>query len=310
MNTQPNQTMKWLIRREMWEHKGGALYAPLIAGAITLLLTMLATAITQWDVGFDVKGVDLHTLMTTMARQNPEEAGQVLAKNYLALALPVFIPLGFVVFFYSLAAMHDERKDRSILFWKSLPVSDQATVASKAIFALIVAPLITAGLAFGFACLGLLWALGYASIQGVHLWGVVFSQQELYWVPFQLFYLVPVYALLALPTVGWLMLMSASVRSPFLWGVGMPLALLVASALSGLDGVAAKVVVEGVSHLLGGTLPLFSMANPMGGEGFIQNLLNRGWSALMVPSVWGWAMVGTIMLRMAALVRRMKGETL
>ena len=35
---------------------------------------------------------------------------------------------------------YDERKDRSVLFWKSLPVSDRDTVLSKAVSALVVAP--------------------------------------------------------------------------------------------------------------------------------------------------------------------------
>ena len=34
--------------------------------------------------------------------------------------------------FYCLDALHGERRDRSILFWKSLPVSDLTTVLAKA----------------------------------------------------------------------------------------------------------------------------------------------------------------------------------
>ena len=48
-----------------------------------------------------------------------------------------FIVLAFVVFFYCLGALYDERKDRSVLFWKSLPVSDRETVLSKAASALV-----------------------------------------------------------------------------------------------------------------------------------------------------------------------------
>jgi ABC-2 type transport system permease protein len=48
--------------------------------------------------------------------------------------------LAFVVFFYCLGALYDDRKDRSVLFWKSLPVSDRDTVVSKALSALVVAP--------------------------------------------------------------------------------------------------------------------------------------------------------------------------
>ena len=57
--------------------------------------------------------------------------------------------LGFVVFFYCLGSLYDERKDRSVLFWKSLPVSDRDTVLSKALSALVVAP--TLAIAVGIA---------------------------------------------------------------------------------------------------------------------------------------------------------------
>ncbi|GAE49902.1 membrane protein [Xanthomonas arboricola pv. pruni str. MAFF 311562] len=50
--------------------------------------------------------------------------------------------LAFVVFFYSLGSLYDDRRDRSVLFWKSLPVSDVQTVLSKAAWALLLAPLI------------------------------------------------------------------------------------------------------------------------------------------------------------------------
>jgi ABC-2 type transport system permease protein len=61
--------------------------------------------------------------------------------------MPVLMVLGFLVFFYCLGALHDERRDRSLLFWKSLPVSDYTTVMSKLLLAVVVAPLITMGIA-------------------------------------------------------------------------------------------------------------------------------------------------------------------
>src|SRR5690606_18760599 len=35
------QRMRWLLQREFWEHKGGFFWAPLVAGAVSLLLTLL-----------------------------------------------------------------------------------------------------------------------------------------------------------------------------------------------------------------------------------------------------------------------------
>jgi ABC-2 type transport system permease protein len=44
--------------------------------------------------------------------------------------------------FVLLGSLYDDRKDRSVLFWKSLPVSDTATVASKLIVPVVIAPLV------------------------------------------------------------------------------------------------------------------------------------------------------------------------
>ena len=60
---------------------------------------------------------------------------------FLSSAWP-FIVLAFVLFFYCLGALYDDRKDRSVLFWKSLPVSDAQTVLSKVASAVLVAPVL------------------------------------------------------------------------------------------------------------------------------------------------------------------------
>ena len=62
----------------------------------------------------------------------------------LTSSLWPMIVLGFVVFFFCLGSLYDERKDRSVLFWKSLPLSDGETVLSKAASALVVAPSLAA----------------------------------------------------------------------------------------------------------------------------------------------------------------------
>jgi ABC-2 type transport system permease protein len=72
---------------------------------------------------------------------------RIASGMYIAAGSPLFIMHAGVVFFYCLGALYDERRDRSILFWKSLPVSDAMTVLSKAVTALCVAPLITIALA-------------------------------------------------------------------------------------------------------------------------------------------------------------------
>ena len=131
--------------------------------------------------------------------------------------------LGFVVFFYCLGSLYDERKDRSVLFWKSLPLSDRDTVFSKAASALLVAPTLAVGAAiacmFAFMLLVSAFVLLHNGNPVTLLWGPgsPLANAGL------LLASIPIYALWALPTVGWLMLCSSSSRSmPFLWAIMIP----------------------------------------------------------------------------------------
>ena len=135
-----------------------------------------------------------------------------------------FIAMTFVVFFYCLGALYDERKDRSVLFWKSLPLSDRDTVLSKVASATLVAPIIAsiAALATMFAFLLVVSMVVVVARRqsrpaalgtGAARWRSRPSSSPRF----------PVYALWSLPTVGWLLLCSAWARSkPFLWALMIP----------------------------------------------------------------------------------------
>ena len=132
--------------------------------------------------------------------------------------------LGFVVFFYCLGSLYDERKDRSVLFWKSLPVSDTETVLSKVASATLMAPVMAtvAGVItmIGFLALISVVVLIHGGNPYTLIWGPANPLQ----IGAQLLASIPVYAVWALPTVGWLMLCSSWARSkPFLWALMIPL---------------------------------------------------------------------------------------
>lgn len=149
---------------------------------------------------------------------------RMIASGYMAASAPLFLMLGFVVFFYCLGALHDERRDRSVLFWKSLPVSDASSVLSKALVALVVAPLIAIAIGTAMSLLMLLMLCSALAFKGLNLFPALLATPELYLTPLRIAALLPVYALWALPTVGWLLMVSIWARSKvFLWAVGGPL---------------------------------------------------------------------------------------
>ncbi|MDE3210478.1 MAG: hypothetical protein KGM46_07025, partial [Pseudomonadota bacterium] len=140
------KTFYWLVKREFWEHRGGFFWAPVITGGIFLLLNVMGI-ITAEVLGAS-HGIEIGAsggLKQVIAQMNAGDMSKVGltldVAMYSAMAL-LSIVLGFVVFFYCVGALYDDRRDRSILFWKSLPISDASTVLSKVVSATVLAPLI------------------------------------------------------------------------------------------------------------------------------------------------------------------------
>ena len=163
-------TMKWLIRREMWEHKGMLFWAPLVVGSLMTLFSA-AMLLNGHNVDYNFNGHQgtLDGAVSAMSADERQAMLAVIARGYMAVSAPIFLMLGFLVFFYCLGALHDERRDRSMLFWKSLPVSDRMTVLSKAVLALAVKPAITIVIATATSLLMLLMLCSALAFKGLNL---------------------------------------------------------------------------------------------------------------------------------------------
>ena len=143
---------------------------------------------------------------------------EFIAQPYTYAALLLMFTTFIVAVFYCLDALHGERRDRSILFWKSLPVSDLTTVLSKASIPLVVLPLLTFAITVvtQLVMLMLSTVVLLGSRQGLAtLWTQLpFFQMSL----MLLYHLVAVHSLWYAPIYCWLLLVSAwARRAPFLW---------------------------------------------------------------------------------------------
>ena len=129
--------MYWSIRREIWENR--SIYiAPLAVAAVYLL----GFAISVIWLPQNMRLVWMPHTMREMADLKVTDSLVFLAMPYSHAAMLIMLIAFIVGIFYSLDALHGERRDRSILFWKSLPVSDRTTVLSKASIPLVVLPLL------------------------------------------------------------------------------------------------------------------------------------------------------------------------
>jgi ABC-2 type transport system permease protein len=188
-----SRRMYWSVRRELWEHR--SIYiAPLAAGAVFLLafLTGLTLSPAHWHKGLDT----------------PYE-----------FAAALIMGTGFIVgIFYSLDALYGERRDRSILFWKSLPVSDLTTVLSKFAIPLVILPLISFAIAVVTQFVMMLLSSAVPMGSGLSV-GTLGARMSFFHLSLMLLYhILTVHGLWYAPIYGWLLLVSAwAPRAPFIW---------------------------------------------------------------------------------------------
>jgi ABC-2 type transport system permease protein len=191
----------WSVQRELWEHR--SLYvAPLAVAALIL-------------VGFTIGLVDLPAKLRTAAAAGGMEQRALVEQPYTFAALLLMGTTFVIGIFYCLDALYGERRDRSVLFWKSLPVSDVTTVLAKACVPLFVLPLLTFAVTFVTQVCMLLVASGRLVGTGLSVWPQL-SFGEMTWTLFH--HLLLGHGLWYAPIWGWLLFCSAwARRTPVLW---------------------------------------------------------------------------------------------
>lgn len=207
------RTLYWSVRRELWENR--SLYmAPLAIAAVMLF-------------GFLVTSGQLAETVGGVSALEPAKQQAVLARPYDVAAVLVMVTSVIVGWFYCLDALHGERRDRSILFWKSLPVSDFTTVAAKALIPMVVLPLIAFAIILATQMLMLLASTLILTVKGVSA-APLWTHLSLFRGTGVLLYGLAMLALWYAPIYAWLLLVSAwAQRATFLWAVLPPLAILV-----------------------------------------------------------------------------------
>ena len=219
------KTFYWLMKREFWENRGGFLWAPVVTGVVFLVLNIMAIIAAEVMTarnGIQIGGNNFRVLIEKASDGDLAQVGVALDMTMLSSMGLLTIVLAFVVFFYCLGALYDDRRDRSVLFWKSLPLSNTSTVLSKVASAVVLAPAIAVvvGIAVGLVQL-VIFAL-VLSFHGINMWELLTLAHPMRAVV-SLLSSIPVYALWAAPAVGWLLFCSAWARSkPFLWAVAVP----------------------------------------------------------------------------------------
>jgi ABC-2 type transport system permease protein len=285
----PTRPLYWSVWRELWENR--SLYiAPLIVAVVQV-------------IGFAISAIGLAERRRGVLLVDPAKQRGLIEQPYDLAAMMMIFTVFIVGVFYCLDALHGERRDRSILFWKSLPVSDLTTVLSKVIIPLVVLPVICFALA---VCVQLIMVVETSVVLVLH--GMSPASTWML-IPFFQDWLVLLYGLVALalwhaPIYGWLLLVSGwARRATFLWAV------LPWVAIQVLEKIAFNTSHFGafIGHRLMGFAP-HAFGFQGHGNATIESLsqLTPG-RYLSSPGLWFGLLVAAAFLAAAVRLRRYRG---
>ncbi len=209
-----------LIRREIWEHR--SIYVTPMAIASIVTLGVFAMLIFASGFAAELDAVIFGA--TNIAGETERKAALTL--YFLGTSWLFLVALAILTVFYCLDSLYAERKDKSILFWRSMPVTDAETVISKLIIALLVIPVAAIIGIIVTHLVNLVVTSVWVSMKGgdasLLIWGSVSLLDN---------WLAAVIVILATgiwmsPFIGWFLFVSAyTKRSPLLMAF-MPLFLL------------------------------------------------------------------------------------
>ena len=243
------QVLKAMIVREIQEHKVAFVYAPFFVSFILCFVIASVyfggTSIQTDQFNFSTEYYD-EEIRQAMQSVSSISRIDIVRTGLLVLGFPILLTVGFGLLAYSLSTFADERKDRSLIFWRSLPVSDLTTVLSKVFVVTLIVPLMV----LPYIILLQLVAMTSASIffatndivSFSWLWGSYIITD---W--FRIIFSLWAQALWSLPLFLWLMLAGTFAGRPIAGAIVPPVILIV------LEGVIFKtnLVLEFIENRIG-----------------------------------------------------------
>jgi ABC-2 type transport system permease protein len=277
--------MYWSIRREIWENR--SIYiAPLAAAALFLF-------------GFAINMLSMrrHLGASPLDLAQPHD---LLATRYELSGSLIMGTALIVGIFYSLDALYGERRDRSILFWKSLPVSDLTTVLSKLTIPLLILPLVSFAISLATQFIMLVLSSVILLGSGVNI-AALWAEVSFFHVSLVLLYhLLTVHGLWYAPIFGWLLMVSAwARRAPFIWAFLPPFVICAVEKVAFNTTHFLMLLQE---RLMG---PAYSMAPHRAPEDFTASLIPHHFFG--APGLWTGLALAALFLFAAVRLRRYHG---
>ena len=278
--------MYWSVQREFWENR--SLYlAPLVVDGFVLF-------------GFLLSMITLPRKIRALQELDAWQQSLTVSRPFSVLATVLILSTFVIAAFYCLDALHSERRDRSILFWKSLPVSDRTTVLAKASIPVVVLPLLVVALIIVTQWIMLLLSTAVLLMNGVDP-AAFWKQLPFVQMSVALVYGVIVHTLWYAPIYAWLLLISAWARRVALLWAALPLlvALIVESIALGTSHTA-----DVVRYRLFGAMTEAFNFNAPGKSAVLRLSQLDPVRFLTSPGLWSGLILAAVFLTLAIRLRR------
>lgn len=303
-----------LLKSEHLEHRGGQLWTPLIVGGLVVILMVagmlhegsMIISLAEDNAGITVRTVeDAHRVLRDEVGDH--KLGPVLQSlsyvtNYFAIAMLMMIA-AIVSYFQMIGSLHNERADRSVLFWKSMPVSDLEVTLAKFVSATFVTILLAGLVGVAISLFGIALHFISGPLSSTPEWAIASHPKVMLSTIIFDFSSAMFYVLWAAPVYGWILLASAwAPRSPLLYATIPPVAIGVIELLTTREG---SWLWREIGSRMGGSNLIFknsigravhdadSMAStllePVGQMASIAASSPRFWLGLLLTALFIWA---------------------
>ena len=273
----------WSVRREVWENR--SIYiAPLIVAAVSVF-------------GFVISAIGLPHRRRAVLLLDPDKQKAAITMPYEVAATMLILTVMIVGVFYCLDALYGERRERTILFWKSMPVSDLTTVISKASIPMVILPLLIFPIVVLTQFVMLVWSTIVLLPSG--LGGTTWTRFNLLEESVVLLYGLVALALWHAPIYGWLLLVSSwARRAALLWAV-MPL-----FAIGALEKIALNTThfASFLQYRFMGHIAIAFSTKPHSGIHYLSQLTPGRF--LSTPGLWLGLVFAAVCLAAAVRMRR------
>jgi ABC-2 type transport system permease protein len=298
-------TFRYLLKRELWEHHAFWI-APLVLAVLAILGGLAGLA--------ELTYLNYYVHSGGVIFNQPDNPAAVLNGFLLGTSAPFNWIMLIVVAAFLLRTLAAERRDRSILFWKSLPISDTASVTAKLMTAVLIAPAIMFAIVVGVEIvLGIIYVIAFA-INGLSPWPMLAYPWLILGDWATIAYALVAQSLWYLPFYGWFLLASgwARNRGAFLWAVLPPIVAIIVEGWVFRSSHVANTII----HHLFGLYPLiftFNLESGAIGHAFGPSASTLNFAAInrFMTSInlWVGVAVGIVFTIGAIALRHYRDET-